>query len=256
MTPDPSADRPDFFVPYRPLPLAQRRFLIRLLPALLTLSLLLGLLLPALHDQYGPGGRLPVKTLTGLLLDGPGAPQLLVPADAKAGAMQIPHRVLLAGAGKTAPSAAVMAHSGQWVKLQGSVFGRDSLSIMNVRRAQAVAAPVKDQLEPRAPRPLGMVELVGEIVDAKCFSGVMKPGSGKTHRGCAIRCISGGVPAVLHTITGDGRAIDLLLVDQHNRAVNDQILPLIADPLRIQGELFQVDNLLLLRADPDLYQRA
>jgi len=38
---------------------------------------------------------------------------------------------------------------------------------------------------------------LGEIIDAKCYFGVMKPGHGKPHRSCAIRCISGGIPAVL-----------------------------------------------------------
>jgi len=38
---------------------------------------------------------------------------------------------------------------------------------------------------------------VGEIVDSKCL-GVMTPGQLTTHRACAIRCISGGIPPVLH----------------------------------------------------------
>jgi len=40
---------------------------------------------------------------------------------------------------------------------------------------------------------LGTQTLVGEIVDSKCFLGVMNPGQLTTHRACAIRCISGGV---------------------------------------------------------------
>jgi hypothetical protein len=34
----------------------------------------------------------------------------------------------------------------------------------------------------------GPVELTGEIVDSKCFLGVMVPGSGKTHKECASLC--------------------------------------------------------------------
>jgi len=45
-------------------------------------------------------------------------------------------------------------------------------------------------------RTLGNKKLRGEIIDPKCFFGVMKPGSGKTHKSCAARCLSGGIPAV------------------------------------------------------------
>ena len=42
-------------------------------------------------------------------------------------------------------------------------------------------------------QPLGAVTLTGEIVDSKCFLGVMNPGNLKPHKACAIRCISGGI---------------------------------------------------------------
>jgi hypothetical protein len=34
---------------------------------------------------------------------------------------------------------------------------------------------------------LGEVQLTGEIVDSKCYFGVMNPGNGKVHRDCAVR---------------------------------------------------------------------
>lgn len=39
--------------------------------------------------------------------------------------------------------------------------------------------------------------ITGELVDSKCNLGVMNPGSGKVHRDCAARCVSGGVPLAL-----------------------------------------------------------
>jgi len=39
-------------------------------------------------------------------------------------------------------------------------------------------------------------------------------------------------------------------------AVNSRIAPLIADRLRVRGQLLQLDNLVLLRADPSTYQPA
>lgn len=41
---------------------------------------------------------------------------------------------------------------------------------------------------------LGEFDLEGELVDSKCYLGVMRPATGKVHKGCAIRCLSGGVP--------------------------------------------------------------
>lgn len=49
------------------------------------------------------------------------------------------------------------------------------------------------------------VTLHGEVVDSKCYLGVMKPGAGVTHRACAARCLHGGVPPAL--ATGDGRLV-------------------------------------------------
>ena len=39
-------------------------------------------------------------------------------------------------------------------------------------------------------------QLQGEILDAKCALGAMKPGHGKIHRSCAALCIASGMPAL------------------------------------------------------------
>jgi len=44
------------------------------------------------------------------------------------------------------------------------------------------------------PKTWGEFDLVGEIVDSKCYFGNMNPGNGKVHRDCAVRCMSGGIP--------------------------------------------------------------
>jgi hypothetical protein len=52
---------------------------------------------------------------------------------------------------------------------------------------------------------LGAVTFRGEIVDGKCDLGVMNPGNGTLHRGCAVRCLSGGVPPMLLLRDREGR---------------------------------------------------
>ena len=66
----------------------------------------------------------------------------------------------------------------------------------SVHSSPALAAPA-DQV-----KSLGHRRLTGEIVDSKCYLGVMNPGAGKTHRACAARCLHGGVPPALATSDG------------------------------------------------------
>jgi hypothetical protein len=102
---------------------------------------------------------------------------------------------------------------------------------------------------------LGRQTLVGEIVDSKCFLGVMNPGQLLPHRACAIRCLSGGIPPVLLVRPKAGPAIYLLLVSAAGRPVNQQVLDLVAEPVQITGDVERQGDLLILRSDPAGYQR-
>lgn len=244
----------DFFIHYRPLPKAHRRFLAWFVPLMLAVMVVLGVWVPGLQNQYGTGSRQPIKQLSGLLLDGPGGAQLLVPRPGQTDGSAHYSRILLAGPGKTSPPDAVMQYQGQWVRLKGSLFSHGPLSVMNTRQAQPIPRPGDLPAPDLLGTSLGPFELVGEIVDSKCFSGVMKPGAGKTHMGCAIRCISGGVPAVFHVHNHEGEVLDLLLIDQKGRPVNNRVLNDVAQAIAIQGEVIQYDNLMALRADPSTYR--
>ncbi|NOS56091.1 MAG: hypothetical protein HOP37_07525 [Cyclobacteriaceae bacterium] len=92
----------------------------------------------------------------------------------------------------------------------------------------------------------------GEIVDPKCFFGVMKPGEGKPHRACAIRCISGGIPPVLHSATED-----YLLFDENRQPVNREVVSLVGDVVTLKGRIVTIYNwkILLLNTD-DLKRQA
>ena len=102
---------------------------------------------------------------------------------------------------------------------------------------------------------LGRQTLVGEIVDSKCYLGVMNPGQLLPHRACAILCISGGIPPVLLVRQKIGPAIYLLLVSADGQPVNQQVLDLVAEPVQITGEVERQGDWLILRADPARYQR-
>ena len=146
------------------------------------------------------------------------------------------------------------AFNGKNVSLQGTLIYRGNQtmvealpdSIKAIDGAQRTDTPYQS---------LGRQTLVGEIVDSKCFLGVMNPGQLTPHRACAIRCISGGVPPVLLVRQKDGSAIYLLLVSADGKPVNKQVLDLVAEPVEITGEVERQGELLILRADPSTYQR-
>lgn len=91
--------------------------------------------------------------------------------------------------------------------------------------------------------------LKGEILDPKCYFGVMKPGLGKIHRECAIRCISGGIPPVFRTIGPANKYIYYLLLGKKGEPINQQVLPFVADQIQLKGSLFQWQNWMILQCD-------
>jgi hypothetical protein len=102
---------------------------------------------------------------------------------------------------------------------------------------------------------LGRHTFRGEIVDSKCWMGVMNPGVLTPHRACAVRCISGGIPPMLLVRRESAPPLNLLLVSPDNQPVNDRVLDLVAEPVEITGEVVRQGELLTLRADPTAFRR-
>lgn len=153
-------------------------------------------------------------------------------------------------------SAAIAALDGKNVTLKGTLIYRGNQTMIETR-TDWIQASDKTLATTPLPQlvPLGKQTLVGEIVDSKCFLGVMNPGQLAPHRACAIRCISGGIPPVLLVRQKDGPAIYLLLVSADGKPVNKLVLDMVAEPLEITGEVERQGELLILRADPATYRR-
>jgi hypothetical protein len=143
---------------------------------------------------------------------------------------------------------------GKRVAVVGSLIHRDDQTMLEIvlPGKTAVLGAAGDGA---AERSLGVHTLVGRIVDSKCWLGIMKPGEGKPHRSCAARCISGGIPPLF--VVGDERGplLKLLLVDAGGGAVNRRVLHLVDEPLEIRGEVARLDDLWILKADPETYRR-
>jgi hypothetical protein len=142
------------------------------------------------------------------------------------------------------------------VSLKGALIYSDS--------GQAMIEVVPDSLKSAGgggdnplgtPESLGEMTLQGEIVDSKCYLGKMNPGHLKTHRACAIICISGGIPPVLFVQNSSGAANYFLLTDENGKAINDRVLDMVALPVEITGTVERMGKLLVLKASPASYRR-
>ena len=137
------------------------------------------------------------------------------------------------------------------VSLKGTLISRDGQEMI-----EGLAETVRelneggDNIIP-ALKEQGPVVLEGEIVDSKCYLGVMNPGNLKPHRACAINCISGGIPPVLVVRDSEGNASYILMVGEQGEPINDLVLPLVAEPVCIQGQLKSLGKLPIVYVNQD-----
>jgi sulfoxide reductase heme-binding subunit YedZ len=254
-TPAPE-DREAFFVGYLPVQAKTKGFLVRTGGVVAVLLVAVAAVLGASQRPLGSGEyEYGVESkLEGLLRSGP-VPLLWTSSslsgDGDAAALASGFRAVpLVGEGKHGVPPDVLALAGRPVTLTGSWIRRGNVSLFEVagaeaRRSPALPPPPADQA---AILPLGRQRLVGEVVDSKCYLGVMKPGSGKGHRDCAVRCISGGAPAALVAHAADGTTWVLLLVDPTGRPLGRELLDRVGEPVAVTGEVARLDGLGLLIA--------
>ena len=196
------------------------------------------------------------KTFSGILEAQP-YPHLLVPRPGNAdGLLRFSSYYLVAPWKFGLNPEAIAPQEGKPVTLKGTLIYRGNQTMIETK-PEWIQANEKSSALAAVPKAisLGKQTLVGEIVDSKCFLGVMNPGQLTPHRACAIRCISGGCPPVLLVRQNDRQAIYLLLVSAEGKPVNKQVLDVVAEPLQITGEVERQGELLILRADPATYRK-
>ena len=136
----------------------------------------------------------------------------------------------------------------QNVVLQGTLIYRDNERMIEVIQ-DSIQSMLGSTNRTGKSIPLGPQTLVGEIVDSKCYFGVMNPGQFIPHRACAIRCISGGIPPVLVVRHPNGETSCLLLTSKDGLPLNKQILRMIAEPVQVTGDVLQDGHLRTIRAE-------
>ena len=133
--------------------------------------------------------------------------------------------------------------SGDLITLRGTIFTYQDKRWMELTEGHdSVIGTPSDGVLKRNTENLGSVSLSGEIVDPKCFFGVMNPAVKAVHRSCAIRCISGGIPAIL-AIRSNGVFTDYyFLLDETGKPVGNEILPMVGIPVTLEGNATSIQD--------------
>ena len=125
---------------------------------------------------------------------------------------------------------------GKKVRLSGTLIYGAGHTVMELTQKEASLVQVYEDAALKTPALTinGAYQGKGEILDPKCYFGVMKPGEGKTHKSCAIRCLSGGIPAVFKP---DNTGDYYILLDAQGKKLNEQLLPYIGYLVDMNGSV-------------------
>jgi len=230
---------PEFYVGYLPIPHSLKKTICRVLAGLGAVAVTTAAILIAGQHPFATSTFefQQYRAFRGTLLAGP-YPALMIPGQG------LPW--LLVGQGKHGVGD-LRQLDGRDVQLKGErIFrGQDHMIELQPGTLSAggqggLAATAVD---------LGEVQLTGEIVDSKCYFGVMNPGNGKVHRDCAARCISGGIPPAF--VVKDAAGVSKTLVLSNA----GPLLEFVAEPVEISGRLLRSNGMLELRAEPGSVRR-
>ena len=196
-----------------------------------------------------------LTTVEGILRMEP-APMLQLETGKDSKGRPILQSILLIGFGKHGAEATLekveaqrkLKLDGKKLKLEGTLIYHDGKTLLELTQKEKSildvldVAPLNRQLTE-----LGQISLRGEIADPKCYFGVMKPGEGKTHRSCAARCIAGGIPPILKAVSNDGQVQYFIIEGEDGEPINEQVLPIVGEPVQLTGSVVLYDDWLVLR---------
>jgi hypothetical protein len=239
----------EFYVGYQPkAPAGIRRRVVAVVLLLMIVAAVAGVVfsrsqrtLASATFEYGSP-----RTFEGLVQRDP-YPMLLVKRPGHVSAGDDFSRYLLVATGKHGANQQLAGYGGASVRLSGQLIYRDNLTMLEVVSGSLTRIPGADTIVPESIL-IGTRSVVGEIVDTKCYLGVMNPGQGKVHRDCAARCISGGLPPALATRDFDGKPAMLLLADSANKPLPlSEFIDRVGQPVRVEGAVSKSGDMLLLQ---------
>lgn len=157
---------------------------------------------------------------------------------------------MLSGQGKRGVFKQAEQHHDNAVILRGIPVKRGDLTMIqvNVRRIEAAEGEGAD-FTPSEPVQLGRWKLTGEICDGKCYAGAMRPGQGLAHKACADLCLTGGIPPVFVSSGPVENRNFFLMADKDGNLLGDEIKPLLALFVELEGDVERLDDLMVFKVD-------
>lgn len=144
--------------------------------------------------------------------------------------------VLLVEAGKFGAKDRLRPFDGTGVRATGTLIERDGVRLLELADGKAGLQAIEWMIEGTTNEVSTPVTLEGEIVDSKCYLGAMKPGGGKTHKGCAILCLRGGIPP-LFVAKADGGVQNYLATDSRGQPLGEDLFEFVGEPVIVTGQL-------------------
>jgi hypothetical protein len=237
-------ERDPFFIGWEKMPRRYVRFLLPVV-CVLTLALVIGGAVLA-WGQRSPGPGVwddGTTTLTGIVY---AEPYAMLRVRDGTGA---PRTILLVNEGKFSAKERVNPFDGKPARVSGTLLARDGWQMLELvdgdhgLRAAEMSETEQAGLRRTPAKSLGAGSLRGEIVDSKCFLGAMKPGSWRTHKGCAVLCLKGGIPPVF--ATHDGKLY--LLTNAEGGPLDPLFFDRAAENISLTGDFEEWDDILVLR---------
>ncbi len=206
----------EFYIGYRKIaPPNTGRFIARMAALIVLLVMLAAFTLGALQNPAGDGAYAfgTVESFEGELLARP-IPYVAIDDHGNS------RIAILVDQGKHGVSAYVRDAINHKVRFDATRIEREGVLMLELAGADHfhVLDEIIRKVHPLITPPS---TLVGELVDTKCYLGVMNPAQGKVHRGCAVECLRGGVqPGLL--VTDEDGASRLVLISATPGVINPE----------------------------------
>jgi len=231
-----------------------RRVMVFLLPA----ALVIGLLLASFQKKFSTANFEYGKTteIKGIYFNRP-VPLLKVLNGKDIMGNTLYLTIPLVGYGKHGAETAILelekekniSFNNKALTLKGTLLYSDGKTFLQISKDEnpvvAVGSAGNTAFSPQQEE-LGVQKVKGEIIDPKCYFGVMKPGEGKVHRDCAIRCILGGIPPVLKVMNEKGEKNYYLVVGPNGEKMNESVQDYVAEPVEIGARVVKQDDWVIL----------
>jgi len=233
----------EFFVGYLPMPEGikkrTRRVAVGILLVAVCIAAIVGVSASGYAHSIFEFGEF--RTFEGTILDKP-YPLLLVERPGETNSANAFSTYLLVEPFKHGADMRVMGLAGKRVRLQGELIYRDEHTMLELKPGSMVVLPEPVDRHVPVVQDLGPLTLSGEIVDSKCYLGVMNPGEGKVHRDCATRCISGGVPVAFVLNSKDQSGSVYFLQMSGGGRLPPGIAQHVGEPITLSGEALMIGD--------------